>query len=310
MPPAPDADGSADPDPDTDADAGTDRHRPVAPSPPPAGDRLDGRTAVVTGGAGAVGTRTAVRLAREGAAVVVAQRSVDRAERVVDRIRDLGGEAAFVRTDLADPDAVDALVAATVERFGGLDVLVNNAANPHKAPADEMTRVGWQGVLDVNLTAPFLLARRAHEHMVEGGYGRILNVGAIQAHSPLPGAAAYAASKAGLEGLTRSLAAEWSPAPGVDLTVNTVLVGPVHGEDADIDHPDLPPEAVNERVPAAKDDRAATLVGRWGRPSDVAALVAFLASPEAGFLTAATVPCDGGRLVARGGTVVDQLGEQ
>jgi NAD(P)-dependent dehydrogenase (short-subunit alcohol dehydrogenase family) len=141
--------------------------------------------------------------------------------------------------------------------------------------------------------------------MRERDYGRIVNIGAIQSYSPLPGAAAYAATKAGLEGMTRSLATEWS-ANGV--TVNTIHVGPVYGSDWTDSPPgaDAPVEQRYETVPEEDDDEAATLVGRLGRPSDVAALVAFLSAPESGFLTGTVVPCDGGRLISRAPEPFDQ----
>jgi NAD(P)-dependent dehydrogenase (short-subunit alcohol dehydrogenase family) len=262
--------------------------------------RLDGRTAIVTGGGG---TATAVRFAREGANVVVAQRSREPAERVVDRIEDLGGDAEFVRTDLAEEAEITALVEATVDAFGGVEIVVNNAARPGLSPAAEMDRGDWEGTIGVNLTAPFRLAQRAHEHFEE--FGRVINVGAIQSRSPLDGAVAYASSKAGLDGLSRSLAAEWGDGPG-DVTANTVMIGPIYQEADPAEHPDLPVEAAIEQVPPEVDESAATLVGRWGRASDAASVIAFLASPEASFVTGAVVPCDGGRLVSRKSEPVDQ----
>lgn len=268
--------------------------------------RLDGYTAIVTGGGGTIGRSTAVRFAREGASVVVAQRSRPSAERVVDRIEELGGTATFVPTDITDERAVESLVAATVEAYGSVDIVVNNAASLAFDWAESMDRETFDQTVATNLTGPFLLAREAYPHMREGGYGRVLNIGAIQSQSPLPGAVAYASSKAGLDGLTRSLASEWSPTEDADITVNTVLVGPIYQVEDPDEHPELPLEAATDQVPAAVDDRAATLVGRWGRASDVAALLAFLAAPESSFITAAVIPCDGGRLVSRAGKAVDQ----
>ncbi|MFB6295307.1 MAG: SDR family NAD(P)-dependent oxidoreductase [Halobacteriales archaeon] len=266
-------------------------------------ERLDGKTAIVTGGGGTIGTATAVRFAREGANVVLAQRSREPAQRVVDRIESLGGRARFVQTDLGDEAEIAALVEATVEAFGGVEIVVNNAARHGFAPASEMSREDWETTLAVNLTAPFRLAQRAHEHMEE--YGRVINVGAIQSRSPLSGAVAYASAKAGLDGLSRSLAAEWGEKSG-DLTANTVMVGPIYQDADPAAHPDLPVEEAVEQVPPEVDEAAATLVGRWGRASDAANLLAFLASPEASFITGAVIPCDGGRLVSRKSEPVDQ----
>jgi NAD(P)-dependent dehydrogenase (short-subunit alcohol dehydrogenase family) len=237
----------------------------MRPRDQPIPDRLSGYTAVVTGGGGTVGTSTAVRFAREGADVVVTQRSRQSARRVVDNAADL---------------------------------IFNWAESTSRETFDE--------VLATNLTGPFQLAREAYEHMREDGYGRVINVGAIQSRSPLPGAAAYASSKAEIDGLTRSPASEWSGTENADITVNTAMVGPVYQGGNRAEHPDLPLEEANNQVPAEVDDRAATLVGRRGRAEDVAALLAFLASPESSFITAAVIPCDGGRLVSRQGKVVDR----
>jgi len=272
----------------------------------PVPERLDGYTAIVTGGAGTIGTATSIRYAREGANVVVAQRSEDTARRVVDRIDDLGGDAIFVPTDLNSEDDVRSLVEETVSTFGGVNVVVNNAANLTYDWAESMSRETFEDVVETNLTGPFRLAQKAYEHMREDGYGRVINIGAIQSRSPLPGAVAYASSKAGIDGLTRSLASEWSGTEDADITANTVMIGPIYQEADWDDHPDLPIEEANEQVPPEVDAKAATLVGRWGRASEAAALLAFLASPESSFITAAVIPCDGGRLVSRKGKAVDQ----
>lgn len=269
-------------------------------------DRLEGLTTIITGGAGTIGTGLSVRLAREGANVVVAQRSEQPAERVVRRIGDLGGDAAYIQTDVTRESDVEALVDETVERFGGVNVVINNAARIQMEWAESMSREKWDGIVTTNLTGPFRLASEAYPHMKADGYGRVVNIGAIQSRSPLPGAVAYASSKAGLDGLTRSLASEWSDTQSADITVNTVMVGPIYEENDPAEFPDTPVEEVPERVPGEVDEAAATIVGRWGRASDVAALVAFLAAPESSFITAAVIPCDGGRLVSRKGKVVDQ----
>jgi 3-oxoacyl-[acyl-carrier protein] reductase len=273
-------------------------------------DRLDGLTAIVTGGAGGIGTEISIRLAREGANVVVAQRSRAPSENVVERIRDVGGRAAYVETDLADDDALGALVEATVERFGGAEILVNNATHTGKARAEEMDRGLWEDILAVTLTAPFRLAQECYPHMEAAGFGRVLTVGAIQAHSPCGGSMGYAAAKAGQEGLVRALAVEWGDGDA-DITANVVHSGPVRSTRAhDPDRADpearaawesgeLTLEEANAAIPPEEDHDAETLVGRYGRPPDLAAPVAFLASPEAGFMTGQVLYAAGGRLISR-----------
>jgi NAD(P)-dependent dehydrogenase (short-subunit alcohol dehydrogenase family) len=269
---------------------------------------LDGRTAIVTGGADGIGAGVAVRLAREGANVVVADVDREGGQRVGDRLAEVG-TGQFVHTDVGDEDDVAALVEATVETYGGVHVLVNNAVDGTVRRPEAFDQATFERVLSTNLAGPFLLARECYPHMRDAGYGRIVNVGAIQATSPLAGAAAYATSKAGLEGLTRSLAMEWS-AEGV--TVNTVKVGVVFTREqagADWD-PDVPVERRYEDPPAAVDREAATLVGRVGTPGDVAGLVAYLAGPESGFVTGATLRIDGGRLISRKPEPIEQLDEE
>jgi 3-oxoacyl-[acyl-carrier protein] reductase len=272
---------------------------------------FDGRTAIVTGGGGGIGTEISVRLAREGANVVVAQRSRAPSEAVVERIEEMGGDAAFVQTDLADDDAIVALVEATVEEFGGVEILVNTATHTAKEYASEMSRELWDEILAVTLTAPFRLAQECYPHMQEAGYGRVVNVGAIQAHSPIAGSVAYATAKAGMEGLVRALAVEWGDDRDSDITANVVHSGPVrssrpHDPERRGEKPheawtsgEKNLEEANAWVPSSDESDATTLIGRYGRPVDVAAPAVFLASPEAGFMTGQVLYADGGRLVSR-----------
>lgn len=267
---------------------------------------LSGKTAIVTGGGGSIGAGISVRLAKEGANIVIGQRSEASAAEVVNRIHDVGGDAIFVQTDMNSEDDIQALVDETITQFGSADIVVNNAANPKKDWASKMDRALWEDIITTNLTGPFRLAQKAYKHMETNEYGRVINIGAVQSQSPLPGAVAYASSKAGLKGLTRSLAVEWS-SPG--LTVNTVQVGPVYGSDwveEENRPPGVPVEEEYEDVPAEVDAEAATLVDRIGRPSDIASLVAFLARPESGFITGTVIPCDGGRTISRAPEPYDQ----
>jgi 3-oxoacyl-[acyl-carrier protein] reductase len=169
-------------------------------------------------------------------------------------------------------------------RLGPVGILVNNAGFNRRRPAfDQIDLDSWQEVLAGNLTAPLLLAQAVVRDMRAAGWGRIVNVGAVQAWMPLEGNAAYAAAKAGLIGLTRAMAVDLAPA---GIVVNAVAPGPVDPEAED---------AVRDAEPWP------TLLGRRGLPREVAALVAFLASDECSFVIGQTIVCDGGRMLSRKG---------
>ena len=167
---------------------------------------LEGRVAVVTGASSGIGEACAVAFAAKGAKVVLAARRAERLASLVERIEGAGSEALAVATDVTDEAAVDDLFARAVGRFGTVDVLVNNAGIADSTPVDEMALETWRKVIETNLTSAFLCSRAAFRAMKGKGRGRIINVGSISARVPRENSPAYAASKFGLDGLTRSLA--------------------------------------------------------------------------------------------------------
>ncbi|WP_156313626.1 SDR family oxidoreductase [Erythrobacter sp. SG61-1L] len=167
---------------------------------------LKGRVAVVTGASSGIGEACALGYAAAGAKVVLAARRVDRLEGLVKKIEDAGGEALAVATDVTSEEAVANLFKQAVDRFGTVDILINNAGIADSTPVYELSLEMWHRVIETNLTSAFLCSREAFRIMKDKGHGRIINVGSISARVPRADSPAYAASKWGLDGLTRSLA--------------------------------------------------------------------------------------------------------
>lgn len=260
-------------------------------TPLPTGERpgrLAGELALVTGSTSGIGRAIALEFAHQGARVVVHGRDAARGAEVVDAARALGGDATFVAADLADADACDRLVADSAAALGGLTVLVNNAVGATSGSdgrVGDMDLAHWESALLVNLTAPMLLCRAALPHLLAAGHGSIVNVSSRQAERPSAGMAAYAASKGGLNALTRALAVEYA---AQDIRCNTLSPGYVFNDrrDADLD-----------------DARRARLEGmhltRLGTAQDAAFAAVYLASTESGFLTGVNLQLDGGSSIGR-----------
>jgi NAD(P)-dependent dehydrogenase (short-subunit alcohol dehydrogenase family) len=243
--------------------------------------RFHGRVALVTGSARGIGRAVAVRLASEGAAVIV--NDILPLDGAVADCRAAGGEVEAVQRDIARPGAAEALVARARDRFGGLHVVVNNAFWEERAPLLDVSREGWDRTLQVSLTAAMLVARAALPALVAAGGGAIVNIASVHALGAGPGFAPYEAAKAGLISLTRSIAVEHGR-QGV--RCNAVCPGLVITERNRAWWLEDPP-----RLQAVQ---AAYPVGRVGTPEDVAAVVAFLASEEAAFVNGASLAVDGG----------------
>jgi 3-oxoacyl-[acyl-carrier protein] reductase len=249
-------------------------------------DRFVGRVAVVTGGSRGIGAATARRLGAEGAAVVVAARDEQASRDVVQEITDKGGIASAVTCDVTDEDAVDALVERVVDRHGRLDILVNNAGITRDNLLFKMPLSEWEAVLSTNLTGMFLCSRAAQRHMVAVRYGKIVNLGSRSALGAR-GQANYAAAKAGIQGFTATLAVELGP---FGINVNAVAPGYVATDmtAATARRVGVTPEEHQQQVAGR------TPLGRVGQPAEIAAVVAFLASEDAAYVSGQTLFVNGG----------------
>jgi 3-oxoacyl-[acyl-carrier protein] reductase len=239
------------------------------------------RVALVTGAARNIGRAIALQLAADGFGVVVNTRAdLERAQAVAAEIAAAGGRAWAVAADVSDPRAVQAMADEVRERAGRVDVLVNNAAIRPRRPFLELTFEEWRAVVAVILDGAFLCSRAFLPGMADQGFGRIVNIIGLRGEHGVPERVHLSAAKNGLIGLTRALASEFGP-HGV--TVNAVSPGTIETERDRLD----PAARIEARA-------AGSRVGRLGRPEDVAAVVAFLASERAGYTTGQVIGVNGG----------------
>ena len=241
---------------------------------------LSEKVAVVTGASRGIGRLIAVDLARRGARVVASARNVEALDSLVAEITAGGGEALAVAADVAVAADADGLLAAAVQRFGRVDILVNNAGITRDGLLLRMKEEDWDAVLDTNLKGAFLCTRAAAKVMSKQKYGRIINISSVVGEMGNPGQANYCASKAGLLGLTKSVARELARR---NVTVNAVTPGFVVTDMTDA----LPEKARDELVSQIP-------LGRLGKPEDIAFCVAFLASDQAGYITGQVLGVNGG----------------
>ncbi|MFF3244744.1 3-oxoacyl-ACP reductase family protein [Streptomyces sp. NPDC002870] len=237
------------------------------------------RTALVTGGSRGIGAAIALRLAQEGFVVAITYvRDEEAAQEVVRKIEAAGRRGLALRSDAADAEAARAVVGQVMDRLGSVDVLVNNAGVGRLGPVESLAPADVDEVLDVNVRAVFLVSQAAAARMGRGG--RIVSIGScVTKYVPGPGATLYAMSKAALTGLTKALAREVGSR---GITANLVHPGPID-------------TAMNPADgPYAEPQKAGTALGRFGRPEEVASLVAYLASDEAAYITGAELSVDGG----------------
>ncbi|WP_422749152.1 SDR family NAD(P)-dependent oxidoreductase [Mycobacterium sp. WMMD1722] len=241
---------------------------------------MSGRTVVVTGGTRGIGLALAEGYVLAGARVVVASRKPDACERAAEHLRALGGSAIGVPTHLGDIDSLAALVARTVEEFGGIDVLVNNAANALTQPLGEMTPEAWTKSYDVNLRGPVFLVQHALPHLKDSAHAAVLNTVSVGAFNFAPGVSMYAAGKAALMSFTRSMAAAYAP---YGIRVNALAPGPV---DTDMMR-NNPPEAIDAMA-------GATLQKRLASPDEMVGAALLLTSDAGSYLTGQAIIVDGG----------------
>jgi 3-oxoacyl-[acyl-carrier protein] reductase len=243
------------------------------------GQKLAGKVAVVTGGSRGIGAAIARRLATDGASVAITYtKGADAAASVIKEIERAGGKAIAIQADAADADAVKAAIEKTVATFGRLDVLVNNAGTAIPKTFEEATLEEMDRVIDINIRGVFVATQAALKHMPDGG--RIITIGSAAGERVLtPGLVPYAATKGAVKIFTQGLAREVGSR---GITVNNVQPGPIDT--------DLNPATGDWAVP----QKAVTALNRYGHVDDIAAMVAFVAGPEASYVTGANLTVDGG----------------
>ncbi|HJL76988.1 MAG: oxidoreductase [Acidimicrobiaceae bacterium] len=246
---------------------------------------LTGRVAIVTGGSRGIGRAVSEGLAAQGARVVVASRKADACEEVAAAIRGAGGEALAVPAHLGEPEDAERLVAATVEAFGGVDIVVNNAANALAEPLGGITLAGFDKSFAVNVRGPVLLVQACLAHLEVSEHSAVVNVVSAGAFLPSPGRSLYAAGKSALLSFTRSMAAELA---GRGIRVNALAPGPV---DTDM--------VRNTGEAGVAGMARATFMGRLASPDEMVGAVLYMVSDASSFMTGQCLIVDGGLVTAR-----------
>jgi 3-oxoacyl-[acyl-carrier protein] reductase len=241
---------------------------------------LNGQVAIVTGASRGIGRACAMKLAAAGAAVVVTATSIEAAQKSADEITAAGGKALPLKVDVSVASEVEALFKEALAAFGRLDILVNNAGITKDGLLLRMKEADWDAVMDVNLKGAFNCIREAAKTMTKGRYGRIINISSVVGEMGNPGQANYCASKAGMIGLTKSVAKELARR---NITVNAVTPGFIE-TDMTHDLSEKAKESLMEQIP----------MGRLGSADDIASAVLFLASDGAAYITGHVLSINGG----------------
>ncbi|MFC1713490.1 SDR family NAD(P)-dependent oxidoreductase [Candidatus Poribacteria bacterium] len=249
--------------------------------------RFEDKTALVTGGASGIGAATAIKLATEGAQVIVVDRNVEKGTQVLSQIHELGETAFFQEVDLTDEASIALCADAVVDRVSALHVLVNNAGISRSSAIEDVNSKDWEIMVPVNLYAPVLMTRALLPLMKKEG-GAIVNISSSGPFRPRAGKWVYDVTKVGIWTLTRTMAVEFSP---YGIRVNTVAPGwtvtEMHFAEAS------EPEERKRELEGIR-SKNICVMGRLGRPEEIANAIAFLASDEASFITATTLHVDGG----------------